>query len=612
MDSLTHIRDLFPRLPLAEQEPSDGMPGALDEDDVRKMRRGSSASNLRRSIPGASAIKSAPHGAAYTSADAAVSTSTVGTGLSESEQIAQAATAQRKRPAPPEVLVIVHANPKKKQHHPYNLQVQLVSRRRERSNTGTSTQSNVSSSPSAELASEDTQHQRSASLSSTKSTVSENSDSSASSISRRTMPLYNFDYHHIRTTQVRDAGTEQIVAKYTRRGLELADFGVLEPHDKVQAAPNAALPRSTSSDWAALPADRAAPSDTGDNESVTEPEMAGHRGGPKIFQQMRRLGAHLRPKSHSPTRLAAAAPTDHSTALASDDTGAPSTHIPHLQPCAGAQHHTITTSYAWKIMNLHRQTRSDITTQRGEWQELFEPLNPDARRFASAASSALVHRIWEQFNPAVRRGATVQPPPAHHISVWFEWVREWNGGAGNPANVYNPHDVPPPRAAAPRSPVAATFPAQAVPPSPMSPAADTLASDATVTPGAVAHGDSAPAESESPGKAAASASVFQYTSPYGSADAKELCTMLWTCYLVLDGTTRVPIGRLVPPPDHSLVVSEMLLPSPLPDLQLSGLCTDGKGFTREELRDIVTTTGLFVVVREALGCLHKCASSRRP
>ena len=74
----------------------------------------------------------------------------------------------------------------------------------------------------------------------------------------------------------------------------------------------------------------------------------------------------------------------------------------------------------------------------------------------------------------------------------------------------------------------------------------------------------------------------------------------WTCSIVLDGTTRIPIGRLIPAPQHPLVVCELLLPSPLPDLRYSALGADGGGFSREELRDIVSVTAIHLVTRESM------------
>lgn len=58
-------------------------------------------------------------------------------------------------------------------------------------------------------------------------TASSNASSSGSA--RRVTPLYNLGFHSILPTTISDAGTDQRVAKYSRRGVELDGFGVLEP-----------------------------------------------------------------------------------------------------------------------------------------------------------------------------------------------------------------------------------------------------------------------------------------------------------------------------------------------------------------------------------------------
>ena len=80
-----------------------------------------------------------------------------------------------------------------------------------------------------------------------------------------------------------------------------------------------------------------------------------------------------------------------------------------------------------------------------------------------------------------------------------------------------------------------------------------------------------------------------------------LCMYPWTCYLVLNGDARIPIGRLVPAPYHRSIACELQLPSPLPSLRCVPLGVDRKGFSREELRDIVATTALHLTIRENLG-----------
>ena len=80
---------------------------------------------------------------------------------------------------------------------------------------------------------------------------------------------------------------------------------------------------------------------------------------------------------------------------------------------------------------------------------------------------------------------------------------------------------------------------------------------------------------------------------------------VWACHLVLGPTTRIPIGSLTPAPHHPKLVGQLTIPFPLPDLSQSGLGADGAGLTREELKDIISVTCLFVVIREGFGGLIK-------
>ena len=92
----------------------------------------------------------------------------------------------------------------------------------------------------------------------------------------------------------------------------------------------------------------------------------------------------------------------------------------------------------------------------------------------------------------------------------------------------------------------------------------------------------------------------QHLSIPGESD---LAGFSWTCYLVLNGDARIPIGQLIPAPHHPLIACELLMPSPLPGLRCLPIGADRNGFSREELRDIVTITALHLTLREKLGGL---------
>ncbi|KAK4046442.1 hypothetical protein OIO90_006564 [Microbotryomycetes sp. JL221] len=180
-------------------------------------------------------------------------------------------TLTRNRPMPPEVLVIVRPPPSK-QNHPLNLQIQLVNPTITKFNAA-STQSTEfnrgfgfgrSSSPSSSHADsfdavasaqvtgtssrrsslttattqvDDLQLKRTPSASSSKSTKSNRSWSASSSASttafgagRKVVPLYNLNFHAVTPTIITDAGTDEKLAKLLKRGgLDVVDLAILDP-----------------------------------------------------------------------------------------------------------------------------------------------------------------------------------------------------------------------------------------------------------------------------------------------------------------------------------------------------------------------------------------------
>jgi hypothetical protein len=113
----------------------------------------------------------------------------------------------------------------------------------------------------------------------------------------------------------------------------------------------------------------------------------------------------------------------------------------------------------------------------------------------------------------------------------------------------------------------------------------------------------------------------------------------WTCTLVIsrlgsvdpasadggDSVVRVRVATFVPTPHHPKVVALLKVPFPLPDLIVDQLrvcrrvvntqgiarpsldldTIDGLVLTAEEIKDIVSSTGLWLVVREGIGGVGK-------
>ncbi|WFD21645.1 hypothetical protein MEQU1_000300 [Malassezia equina] len=409
-----------------------------------------------------------------------------------------------------ETLVIVQPNPKMQQHHPFNLQVQLVSPKHARSES-----------------------------------------SVASMSTRRIIALYNFDYHQIRPKIVSDAGTDQMVAKFTRRTVEMAGFAILQPREIMVHPPGAthglgALD-SESEAW-----------DHG-HDSVIEEDAMSSRSGKGLMKRIKRFGAHLRTRN-----------------------GNPASHARSTQDL-----HDLTPTIK---QFLRAPFVPDPATEYESAQtEGIQPNSSEAHALHRAISRAILTRIFEHFGASSHPTAISDEQHPYRIPMWFEWVREWNGGLDNPANLYDPavHGSLEPPSTHPRESVESRSAPMETPQLPD-------------TEGSFSEWRSQDSHGLNSHRPCLSKRDTSPPSRVPGSESDNPVLRPWTCSIVLDGTTRIPIGRLIPAPQHPLVVCELMLPSPLPDLRYSALGADGGGFSREELRDIVSVTAIHLVTRESM------------
>ncbi|ORY76550.1 hypothetical protein BCR35DRAFT_305797 [Leucosporidium creatinivorum] len=169
---------------------------------------------------------------------------------------------------PPDLFVIVRPPPSK-QTHPLNLQIQLINPNATRSATTASSSSRTSGEYSRTTTPMDSPSsigansfdavagasvgggglQRTPSVKSNRSGRSQTS-SAGSAFSgnggRRVQPLYNLDFHALLPTVVTDAGTDQKVAKFLKRGVEILGLAILDPIDLATPPTTPALSPSTS------------------------------------------------------------------------------------------------------------------------------------------------------------------------------------------------------------------------------------------------------------------------------------------------------------------------------------------------------------------------------
>ncbi|SPO37022.1 uncharacterized protein PSFLO_02494 [Pseudozyma flocculosa] len=374
-----------------------------------------------------------------------------------------ASAPRRKRKiAPPELLVIVRPPPSK-QINPLNLQIQLVmpSQRREASSrrkSGESTRSQ-DSSPTAAPA----RLKRSGSTVSDKSRSSEIStaaSTTSSSSAKRVMPLYNLGFHSILSSVVTDAGTDQKVAKYTKKGVDLDGFGLLEPAELVTGVNDlATLYRSGLSGSAAAMGEGRAVGSIGSDEGLSvvsapaqeqpaaaarpthlepptsfqamTPEAKGQESnlGGKLLGRFKRLSMGMRPATgQAPGGSASTAAGqsvsggarvfDKLAARVSGDAGsvsfaAPLTggDIPQLTPGAGVAGGKRTEGYYWTVRRWNRRAQDGI--QNSANPELL----PDG-------SNPVLNSVWKRFNLINRMGGNERHPAPRDIPIRIEWSRE--------------------------------------------------------------------------------------------------------------------------------------------------------------------------------------------
>lgn len=392
---------------------------------------------------------------------------------------------RRKKVAPPELLVIVKPPPSK-QTNPLNLQIQLVMpqqlfSRRDGSQRRSSIDSSAATAdlpptPSNELRRRD-------SIASTRSAGSElsaaGSVASAGS-GRRVTPLYNLNFHQILSTTVSDAGTDQKVAKYVKRGIDLDGFGILEPAELIHGVNDlASLQRAAAIDKGNLAvqtgiATNISPQSETDSSggaggavddasafsapnrdatsstvasSTTEPPTSFQamtpeaRGieanlGGKLLGKFKKLSLGVRPASASAAsgafgrdtasaqaRTIVAAPAAASSLFGrlstSDATrGQQSSDIPQMQPGAGVVDGKRTEGYFWTVRKWNRKAHDGAPANfAGRSSTLASP------SIDAPGCNPVLTNVWTRFNLVNRMGGNEPHPPPSQIPVRFEWSR---------------------------------------------------------------------------------------------------------------------------------------------------------------------------------------------
>lgn len=505
------------------------------------------------------------------------------------------------------------------------------------------------------------------------------SASGSTSASRKVTPLYNLAVHSIMPTTVSDAGTDQRVAKYSKKGaVEIEDFGILEPRELIHGLNDLATLEGNGGAKAGAGLDSEVLAtrhdcDAGDTGVVTSPDvepptsfeaMTPEARSPELASPGAKLmkrfkGLHFGPKSASsgsgnvgagssgvstttqgvgaflnglgvPTSKSARQSTADSTrpvsvaglslvsglsaAAGAKSSGLkPGVEILPLVPGAGLSEHGARRSYGyvWTIAKLTRR----VADEEGNLSEV--PLDVDGQ-------NQVLRSVWRHFNTANKLGGDERHPHPQRIPVRFEWTRDGKHGSFSPAK--SPVVLERRRAGVDFVPAwgAKRMSVQsgeagadtALPPEAEATAAsgDSLrlpVANSRARPSGTSRSLSRDASRSNPASPRQSSDgrSLKGSSAHGDDDGEfsdpEDSEESWSCHLVLSCSTRIPIGTLSPAPHHPKIVAQLAVPFPLPDLSHTGLCADGAGLTREEIKDIICVSALHLMMRESFGGLGK-------
>ncbi|CEH12881.1 hypothetical protein CBOM_00839 [Ceraceosorus bombacis] len=314
----------------------------------------------------------------------------------------------------------------------------------------------------------------------------------------------------------------------------------------------------------------------------------------------------------------ASAPSTLEASLAGSITTASGSDIPQMVPASGlsSEGRRKTAGYYWTIRKLNRSAPGEV-------------INAQPRVDAEGQNAVLAS-VWKRFNLVNRQAGEIQVlhPPIEQIPIRFEWTKDPNARRASRSSRRSSRVIghgraatdavsPAPRAIAARR---GSFDIETAVSgnSDRSGGAQPLSERLVSASGAVApagsnlqppsNAGSRPGSIHSARRSMESSALDDTTSSHGDTEEDdgygsdpEDSETAWSCHLVLGPETRIPIGSLAPAPHHPKIVGQLAIPFPLPDLSASGLCADGAGLSREELKDIVCTTCFFLTIREGWG-----------
>ncbi|GAA5838178.1 hypothetical protein JCM3766R1_001850 [Sporobolomyces carnicolor] len=493
---------------------------------------------------------------------------------------------------------------------------------------------------------------RTSSRGSTRSRGSTNSVSTSTSMSasgtstrRRVTPLLNLNFHSVLPTVVTDAGTDQRVAKFLKRGIEMSNLAIIDPIDLSQ--PAAANPATLGANMSP----QTSPTRPGSSSSSSTPNQASSTPTNNLFSKFKRftLGSpspsakssstSQQPLPSSPSgssfsffsrSTSTASNLSSSSSTSTAHPNSPTKFLPSLVNSEGAP--------TPRTVPLLR-TGSDETTTTSPQSPVSATFSPAAPSHVAPASSsptpvgyAFVVRKWLRDDLAQISDAG--GIPGSSTAIRLEWVRasdqeyrrmgkrrtrsrtmasRSSGERGD--GLVEPLKISTSRRS---SEIAEGGIPQVVPED------EELQTPETTSP--------PPNENDRVGGEPDDEDEGESSDPEDS-ERPFICTLFYPSSSPssrppssVDGATstsppasssmqhspslrRIQLATLRPAPHHPKLIATLLLPPTLPSIPLGQFSPDqglqGGVLSNEVLRDLVHTTSMWLSIREGLGGLGK-------
>lgn len=460
------------------------------------------------------------------------------------------------------------------------------------------------------------------------------------------IPLYNLNVHSVMPTTILDAGTDVKVAKFTKRGLEVIGLAFLEPIEVRPSTPaNGSLAASISarpslddslrefgSTPTLSPSRRPVTPDCPNTRAnhpfkptinltlappLPPPDLLPHRPSKKLFAKM-----FKRKDIASPLSIAVPLADETISPQPSPfcNTTRRSDEAPVSQP--DTHHHDV-----WPSTPLASTTPSQ-TAVLGVHSTLYPPItNPKVRptkyiwvvrKWLKGTDTGLLNGMIGKFSVGARDAIKSNTP---RIEVRFEWSRGQKKGSGRKSRADKSSN-----SREDHSPTRRQTPSNTLP----------RFTSQTLTLDVHDHRSSIISQNSSGSDTATSlgSSAHRHAEESDEESDPEDSETPWTCSVAVqrlgqspqhhpngmrEPIIRLKVATLAPTPHHPKVVGLLKIPFPLPDIELEHLVvrrrvvtvqgiskttTPNAGefiLTAEEIKDAVSSTALWLVVREAFG-----------